>query len=518
METVKTEVELKDIEFSSTNEIFRKPHEISERALAELANSIREVGVLQSVLLRPKPGEETKYILIAGERRVRASRMAGKVTIPATVREVDEDAAVILQVTENNHREDVHELDEAVGYKVILEKNPTMTTKDLALKLGRSESYVVMRLKLNDLIKPGRKDFYEARISLGHAVMIARLTPEDQAETIKRFRNYNDGYGAINQLQQYIERNITSNLSQAPFNVKDETLLSKAGACTTCPKRSGASPLLFSEIKAKDKCFDRSCYAVKCGNHLLNKTKELVETQPDVHFLVDRNETITDEIIRILNEHTIKPLIEYDDFTTHKSGGKKASGFWISGTNAGLVVTVYVKTSKAVEEDMDSPKQQVTKIQQRLTRAMELDDEKVYAKILESLHSHPSQKLGYKKEVASEEIFLWFMVFDKAGFNTRREFMKSLKLSDTDPEKLYNALKSLNQNQRAYLLRRVIVDQYGGNYPRSAYAFIIKKIAKEYGDINIAQYENEQKEIRTKREGRAKEKVKQLKTQNKKGQ
>lgn len=276
-------VSLKAITVSATNGIFRRPNELTIEALHELAASISQYGVIQPILVRPDHNDEARFILICGERRYRASLLAGKTDIPAYVRDVSDEVALILQITENIQREGVHPLNEAKGYKLMMEADNAMTAAELALRFGKSETYIIQRLKLNDLVKEARKHFYENRMHLGHAIIMCRLLPSDQKEIVKRY-NDRQGYGTVAELESYVQHNIVNTLSTAPFDKKDAELIKKAGACTSCAKRSGASPLLFADIKEKDKCFDRGCFFAKCERFLFIKTKEVIETQPDVAF------------------------------------------------------------------------------------------------------------------------------------------------------------------------------------------------------------------------------------------
>ena len=92
----------------------------SEEALNELADSIREHGVLQPLLVRPLPGGS--YQLVAGERRWRASRMAGLQEVPVVIREMDEEQAMEIALIENLQREDLNAIEEATGYKQLMER------------------------------------------------------------------------------------------------------------------------------------------------------------------------------------------------------------------------------------------------------------------------------------------------------------------------------------------------------------------------------------------------------------
>lgn len=184
------EISLEMIALSSTNEMFRPKSELAGDALKDLADSIRQFGVIQPIVVRPSQQHEF-YTLICGERRYRASQLAGLKTIPATIRDVPEEVALVIQITENMQRENIHPLNESKGFKVILENDKNLTTAELALRLGKSETYILQRLKLNELVREARKAFFEESMLLGHAMILARLTPADQREALEQIVSHN---------------------------------------------------------------------------------------------------------------------------------------------------------------------------------------------------------------------------------------------------------------------------------------------------------------------------------------
>jgi ParB/RepB/Spo0J family partition protein len=159
--------------------------DFAKEPLDELAESIRKVGVLQPVLVRPlaKNGKAAKYELVAGHRRLRAAEAAGLAEIPVTVRELTDEQVLAAMVIENLHRADLHPLEEAEGYRK-LHKDFKHSVEDLAAKVGKSVAYVYARLKLCELTKEAKKAFLEDRITAGHAILLARLKPEDQERAL----------------------------------------------------------------------------------------------------------------------------------------------------------------------------------------------------------------------------------------------------------------------------------------------------------------------------------------------
>lgn len=148
----------------------RQPRRVfMESALAELAESVRQHGVIQPILVR-QHGD--RYELIAGERRLRASRLAGKSTIPAVVRTTDELEQAQLALVENIQREDLNPIDRATGYRTLIDELG-LTQADLAARLNEDRSTIANHLRLLDLA-PAAVDLIRAgRLSLGHAKVLA---------------------------------------------------------------------------------------------------------------------------------------------------------------------------------------------------------------------------------------------------------------------------------------------------------------------------------------------------------
>jgi ParB family transcriptional regulator, chromosome partitioning protein len=141
-----------------------------EEALGALADSIREVGVLQPVLVRPAggAGEPDQYELIAGERRWRAARRVGLQTIPALVRETDDAAALEHALVENLHRDNLNPLEEAAAYQQLIE-DFGLTHDEVAARVGRSRASISNTLRLLQLPPAIQRSVQEGKLSMGHA-------------------------------------------------------------------------------------------------------------------------------------------------------------------------------------------------------------------------------------------------------------------------------------------------------------------------------------------------------------
>lgn len=147
-----------------------------ENALQELADSIKQSGVFQPVILRKSMIKG--YELIAGERRVRASKIAGKTTIPAIVRQVDENVMIEIAVIENLQREDLSPLEEAEAYEMLMDKLQ-LTQAEVADRIGKSRPYIANYLRLLSLPESIKQLVTTEQLSMGQARTLLGLKNKD---------------------------------------------------------------------------------------------------------------------------------------------------------------------------------------------------------------------------------------------------------------------------------------------------------------------------------------------------
>ncbi len=154
--------------------------DINEEQIAELADSIRKVGVLQPIIVRP---DGAAYQIIAGERRWRASRAAGLERVPVRVMATTETEALALALIENLQREDLNPIEEARGYKRLITEYK-MTQAELADRVSKSRSAVTNTLRLLDLPEDIQELLYEGKITAGHARAILSVLDDDRRRTL----------------------------------------------------------------------------------------------------------------------------------------------------------------------------------------------------------------------------------------------------------------------------------------------------------------------------------------------
>jgi len=154
--------------------------------LEELANSIREKGVMQPLLVRPSGNDPDTYELIAGERRWRAAQAAGLHEVPVIIRDVDDKEALELAIIENVQRADLNSIEEALGYGELMGEF-SYTQNDLAQVIGKSRSHVANTLRLLKLPEDVRGMLANGELTAGHARTL--ITAEDPSALAKLIVN-----------------------------------------------------------------------------------------------------------------------------------------------------------------------------------------------------------------------------------------------------------------------------------------------------------------------------------------
>ena len=168
-------------------DIFPNPlqprHDFDDEALGELSASIANLGVIQPITLRRR--EDGKYTIISGERRWRASQMAGLETLPAYIREVDDEDLHAMALVENIQREDLNAIEIALGMQRLIEECG-LTQEAMAEKVGKKRSTVSNYMRLLGQPSEVQLALKEGVISMGHAKAIAALEPSLQIKAMKR--------------------------------------------------------------------------------------------------------------------------------------------------------------------------------------------------------------------------------------------------------------------------------------------------------------------------------------------
>jgi len=264
METaINNATEYRDLPLAMLTESPTNPRRLfEENALKELAETVRTNGVLSPLLVRPLT--DHTFEIVFGARRYRAAQMAEVATVPVRIKHLTDAEVLEAQLIENLQRRDVHPMEEANGFRALLNlEEPKYSIEQIAAKTGKSPAYVAARLKLTELTQNVVDTFYREEIGVGHALLLAKLQPEQQEQALAAcFKEDWSGGGQkakrillpVRNLQFWIESNILLILKLAPFDKRDAQLVPAAGSCVDCSKRTGHNKLLFSELGKQDAC------------------------------------------------------------------------------------------------------------------------------------------------------------------------------------------------------------------------------------------------------------------------
>jgi ParB/RepB/Spo0J family partition protein len=271
----------------------------NQAKLQELADSIIEHGILEPILVRPTkldpiPGGEYDeesfaiqyYEIVAGERRWRAAKMAGLKVVESKVRDLDDRAALEIQMIENLQRVDISPIEEADGYMAMLElkdeKGASVYTVDsLAARIGkkgRSKGYVYGRLKLRNLPPPALEALAKGDLPTTIGELIGRLPSMEMRQEFwdDQFEDYGKDWfemPSFRDIKETIERQFMRELKGSPFSQTDGKLIPGVPSCAKCPKKTGNDRANYPDGRA-DLCTDVSCFQDKVQAHVKREAEK----------------------------------------------------------------------------------------------------------------------------------------------------------------------------------------------------------------------------------------------------
>ena len=266
--TAETDLDITTVHPSADNH--RKT--FNNASLQELAESIREVGILQAIAVRPHTAGG--YEIIYGERRYRASLLAGAKTIKATIyNNITDDEAEDMSLSENLQREQVRPTEEAKAFKRLLEKG-RYDMYSLVSRFGRSEKYIYTRLKLNELYQPIGELLDNETITISVAEEISTYEANIQKDVYEnhlKTDNKDDWSGyTLNLFKKYFEKYYTTDLEQYKFDKTE---------CKACV-HNAANYNLFAEHNGCGHCTNRKCLETKNAAHVAKETEKLLKSDP----------------------------------------------------------------------------------------------------------------------------------------------------------------------------------------------------------------------------------------------
>ena len=532
-------VELSKIEISG----FNPRKKISENELRELADSIRQVGILQPILVRTK---DEKFEIVCGERRFKACQMAKLKTIPVIIRELSDDESLEIAITENLIRVDVSPIEEATAYKRLADTG-NYDVASLALRFGKSEAYIRNRMKLNDLTEDILQFVNEERISISIALELCKYSAEVQTDIFNKHLsgnpdfsyNFNDwGNLTTKEFIKRLEQNYCLDLSQYNF---DKT------ACATCPLNTNAFAL-FAENESK--CTNLMCLLEKNKQFLVETCKKAIQENPELDIVLTKyqNSNNNDVYIELseqgytLNESLIRTLptlpempdreqfeeqeeyeeaieeynSDYADFIEEKEEIENL----ISAGKVKPVLTVNNNKVNQCYAILPENESQTSNIEvdtvQKLKKQDNRNKEIAVENIVEDTKKHIREtEIPQSEFTEFEDKLLYFVMLE----DIKREHIARFLDNSTDKWHLSEEDKSeiihnLTEEQKTLIRRDFLVKHLSNTFGAWKKSYLMLEFARLHFPETLTETENKYNEVYQKRHKRIMEKMKALKDEN----
>ena len=204
-------VQIKDIQKNP----YQPRKEFSEEKIQELAQSIKENGLIQPIIVRKSP--VLGYEILAGERRYRASIAAGLSEVPVIVKQLSDQDMMLHSIIENLQRENLNPIEEARAYQSLIDKGFTHT--EIAEKMGKSRPYITNLVRLLGLPKHILTEVESGRLSQAHARLLIQLSSDKQDKLLNRIQTENL---SVRQVEQILQKTKKSSKKEKDHFVKDE--------------------------------------------------------------------------------------------------------------------------------------------------------------------------------------------------------------------------------------------------------------------------------------------------------
>ena len=532
----------------------------NEAHLQQLSESVKKHGVLQPITVR-KSGNE--FIIVMGERRYRASKLADKKTIPCIVREYKNNDVLEIQIIENLQRQDVEPTEEAQAIAYLSEKYaPT----EIAKRLGRTDNFIRQRLKLAGLID-GFKHFVrngEMTISLG--VGVALFEPEEQQMMLETM---GEDFNA-HQINKMI-KDQTYDLEKASFDVNDKKLVPKAGSCVECPFNAANQGNLFGDGKMV--CTKAACFETKKSKSLLNliekSKKENILLIPEIRqywaddennqliisqlekngltvYLLDDVEIIENPIVPTIE--AIKKEYQHYDYSedelkaeldeamqNYKEALEKFNSAKEDGFKIGILFhpdsfqhkEIFVKIIEKSKNDSTeysaplanrkmadcTPEEQIVKINEREIRKKQIENNKQFEEVVQMIRE--TKYIDTKKTLLVDEMvaFSISLFENNVDYVGRQKYFSKL-LGNTSKmtkvEMVENFKKKFKKEIFHKLIRYMLTKQvhFGeSNHVNNLTNISFYNAMQGYYKSQITGIEKEYAEKRSKRETRLKERI-----------
>jgi len=223
---------------------FQPRKHFSKDSLRDLSDSIKDRGILQPIIVRPKKNKTNAWQIIAGERRWRAAQLVGLHEVPVYIKNVKDEEVAIIALIENIQREDLSPIEEAKGYKTVMQKF-SITQEELAVTMRRSRSYVTNFIRLLNLPKEVQKLIEEKKISIGQArPIIGHKNSIELARKIVK-DNLNARQVELLAKDKKINREETKNIVDVNIRSLENEIEEIIGLKTTIKDKNGKGQIIF---------------------------------------------------------------------------------------------------------------------------------------------------------------------------------------------------------------------------------------------------------------------------------
>lgn len=536
-------VALADIQPSNYNP--RK--NFDEKSLVELADSIRQQGVLQAIGVRPIA--ENRFEIVFGERRYRASQIAGLEEIPAVILDISDETAEEMAVTENLQRKDVTPIEEANAYQKLIESG-RHDVQSLAVQFGKNESYIRTRLKFVSLIPEIAQLLEQDELTISVVTEICRYGEDIQHDIYEKHLKegvlYNSWRGMkASEVAKNIERSYTTDLKRYFF---DKTV------CLSCPHNTN-NMMLFCEEGSCGNCANRKCLEEMNASYLAEKAVQLMEQLPFALLCRDFygcNEKVVEQLVASgfeVEKLSVRPadypeepeapdmedyenaeeyaeaykeyekeLSEYkeecEDVNRRSEAGEISLYVTIGHNDISLCYVENAEVQAVAGEAKDAVVSPIEKLEKQDKRNKEIAQEKT---VEDTKKQILEVDMTETKFGADEDRMIYFFMlpflrrehFEAMGIETKETYYY---LKDEDK---MNIIANLTAKQKAIIRRDFLISNFKNASGSNATASLLLDFAKKHMPDQLAGIQNGHNEVYEKRHLRIEEKIAVLSVQEK---
>jgi ParB family chromosome partitioning protein len=528
---------------------FNPRKSLNEDELQELADSIKQVGVLQPILVRPKG---RMFEIVCGERRYRASELAKTKTIPAIVRTMTDDEALEAAITENLIRVDITPIEEATAYKRLADTG-RYDVNSLAVRFGKSETYIRNRMRLNDLTDGLLNLVGENVLSVSVALELCKYGRETQTVIFEKHLQdnpnslYNDWRNLTSkEFIKRLENNYCADLNRYHFDKTE---------CAGCPFNSNCHTL-FPEENKEGKCLNFNCLTERNRLYLVETCKNIISEHPGMYIckpnynggnedvyadLSGQGFTIDETSVRTFPEAPEAPQKEdfedeagfeeakedfYSEMAEYRADMENIEQLFTEG-KAKRIVTIRDNAPEIGYALLNPTGGTANRIEETATPAEKLEkQDKRNREIAVEKIVDDTRKLIRETEIPQsdfngfEDNLLYFVMLDdlnREHFNLFTDNPQN-KWHLTDEDKI-KVINNLTEEQKTVIRRDFLVKHLSDTFGIAKKSYLMLEFARLHFPETLAETENRHNEIYQKRHARIEEKLQalQAKTGNAEG-